>query len=166
MRPRTRLNATGERIADVSAGGTRSMTRVIANVRWGVSYGVRIALIFSVIAWLALLVAGPTDFEAATEGASIFEVTALYFGLGAIGGMIVGLLRPLLRWRAGAALVGVLVGTLVYFFGGMVALHRWRIDLPYVVVFGSMSVVGGAIGGLVMWEIFRSPDSGDSKRND
>lgn len=65
-------------------------------------------------------------------GGSIFVVVLAYFAAGIIGGVLVGLLRPLAHHMVGAAAVGALVGALIYAAFGLVAVtaDRWSVVLP------------------------------------
>src|SRR6185312_850256 len=91
---------------------------LVANVRWGVTWGLRMALLFS--AWIGILMilnrsvtlpGGETNHHV-----NAFAVVALYVGGGIAAGAIVGLLRPLERTMAGAMLTGFVAA--LPFFGG------------------------------------------------
>lgn len=105
-------------------------SNVRGNLLWGISGGVLIGAGFCAIAaipaaFILLLVlltclsqwsGVATSFfvpETARQSPYILLVFPLYLAAGVAGGALVGLLRPLARWRLGAALLGTIAGTLL-----------------------------------------------------
>jgi hypothetical protein len=81
----------------------------LGNVRWGVTWGLRLALLFS--AWVAFLMLANRSLILRVSGVhpvNGLQVIGIYVGGGIGGGIVVGLLRPLSRWALGAALLGLL----------------------------------------------------------
>lgn len=78
--------------------------RRLADIRWGVQYGMGFAILFSICAVIQRITVGPTAFD--QYHATIVGVLGIYFGGGLVSGVLVGLLRPLAKYALGAALVG------------------------------------------------------------
>ena len=73
------------------------------NTLWGIRYGGIFGLLYSAWAIVIFLVGGQEAF--ARRGTTVGEVIVLYLAGGAIASAIVGMLRPLMYHRPGAALV-------------------------------------------------------------
>jgi hypothetical protein len=78
---------------------------LLANLGWGALWGLLFGLVYVLVLGILFVLQGPVLFHA--YNSTFAEVAALYLIGGVGGGLIVGLLRPLLRWRWGAALVGI-----------------------------------------------------------
>jgi len=91
------------------------MPPILANLFWGLRYGALFALAFGVGIGLALLIQGAGAF--ASYHPSILELLLGGIGLWILGGLVVGLARPLARSSFGylvlAALGGVFVASAV-----------------------------------------------------
>jgi hypothetical protein len=115
---------------------------VIANVRWGVLWGLRIAIGFSVFVIAEYLLLGATPFT--NIGTSLHVVIAIYFSGGVTAGAIVGALRRFTRTRPGAAAVGILaafvVGTGIIWTKSGSPNHWTRID--WITVIGFSLIYG------------------------
>lgn len=101
--------------------------RVLDNVRWGITWGLRLALLFS--AWVAvlMLLSGSFVIRASdNRPANGLLVIALYFAGAVVSGTIVGLTRRLARWTIGAILVGFLAALPV--MAGAIMMARGRIS--------------------------------------
>jgi hypothetical protein len=127
--------------------------RVIRNVIWGVGYGLGFAAIFMAWAVFVRIVGGADAF--AQKGTSFLAVLALYLFGGIAAGGIVGLLRPIVRWRIGSALVGIICAEVIY-GAGWIALNGPR-EKGAVVVVTLIAVFTGIPGGLALREIFTEP---------
>jgi hypothetical protein len=109
---------------------------------WGLAVAVVISLYVLVLRGLS----GPGPFE--RQGVTLLGVIAAYLGGGAVAGIVVGLLRPMTRWRWGAVSVGVLAA-----FGSAVAIGiameghpaLWGPDIWFGCTFAALffGVVGG-----------------------
>jgi len=75
-------------------------------IAWGVRWGLAFGFVYALYPVVAFLFGGDARFE--EHGLSAIGLSALYLVTGVIGGAIVGILRPLARDRAGAALVGAI----------------------------------------------------------
>ena len=83
-----------------------------SRARWGLSWGFRLAALFSVIALITSI--GHFTEVTASYGHSPFVLVALYFVCGALGGTVLGLLRPIGKSLVGAVTLGALVGLPVF----------------------------------------------------
>lgn len=135
-----------------------TMIRLANNVAWGIRRGVVFASVYAAWAVVLLVARGSAPFKryGTTFGATI----ALYFVGGVAAGAIVGALRPLAQWRAGAAAVGVVAATPVY-LATMLVLEGpgWFApsETPITgIIFGwaLFAGFGGSMSGLILREIF------------
>jgi hypothetical protein len=117
----------------------RLLAKIAGNIGWGIAWGLAFATFLSLYVLMLSALQGSTWFENIEETA--WSIIVDYYSAGALGGMVAGLLRPLLSWRIGAFFVGALVGTLVY--GGIAYSMgaRWT---PENV---SFALVTGILGG-------------------
>ena len=116
-----------------------------ANLRWGVAIGVVGAFGFSLLALVLAMLRGSTSYP--QYGMSTWSVIGSYFAVGLPAGAIIGALRPLLRWRAGAALVGYFAAVVVYGGVGLI-MNGPTIETLGV---GAILGLGGAAAGLWWW---------------
>ena len=124
---------------------------VIARVAGGARWGLAAASCY--IAWAVVLfvVSGGATFH--EKDASFGGVVVAYAVGGLAGGAIVGLLLPLMRFRFGAFIVGVIafvpveLGFRVVEFG----FAPWRYDDTLMVI--TLSTLLGGFGGLVVKEV-------------
>lgn len=96
------------------------------NVRTGTLIGFVIASLYSLYAVILYAIRGAAPFEA--NGVSLGGIVAAYYGAGVAGGAIVGALSPLLRWRLGATIVGIVAGFVVFLGIGLATeghISRW-----------------------------------------
>lgn len=122
------------------------------NVVWGIRGGVAFAGIYSLWVVGLYLFRGSAPFE--NQGTTLLEVLAAYWFGGAVAGGLVGLLRPLVRWRLGAALVGIVAGIpvglgIVY---AIMGISPWTGEHTFVLAW--ISVVAGSIAGIGLRAIF------------
>lgn len=121
------------------------------NLRWGIVSGLIFAALFSIWVAVLALLRGSTRFE--EYGVSLWRILESYFAGGICAGAVVGLARPLTKYRIGAAFVGILaagpvalaiaiasdgmprqwadgtwvaVWVIVLFLGPIVGYARWR----------------------------------------
>lgn len=114
------------------------------NIRWGVTRGLQLALVYCVFA-LIISAANPGAFQA--NDTTLTEVLMLYIATGIVAGAIVGSMRPLLAEKRTAYFPATLAAT-VSVFGAMVMLYgppqtwdqeSWTL-LPFA---GALFGVGG-----------------------
>lgn len=82
---------------------------LVENLRWGVKYGLGMAVFFSAYVAILFGVVSISSWQNLFAGAALPAVVAAYFGGGLIGGLIAGALRPLAHWPLGRMAMGFLV---------------------------------------------------------
>jgi hypothetical protein len=111
----------------------------------GTAVGLFEALGFSVHAVALFLLSGPTVFQA--SGATLGQTILAYVVGGAASGVLIGLLLPLGRWRAGATLIGAFA--LVPFYCAMSVIipgfDPW--SSGWMIAFMLLAAVAGGILG-------------------
>lgn len=92
-------------------GPKKGRSGILSDLRWGIAGGLWVAAFYC--AWVTgvYIFRGPGPFE--RNGVSFFSTVLTYIGIGAIGGGLVGLLRPFSERKLGAYAVGLVVGLLV-----------------------------------------------------
>jgi hypothetical protein len=104
------------------------------------------AAVFSLLVLALAALRGSTAYPQ-YGGMTTWSIIATYFAVGLPAGAMAGALRPLLRWRAGAALVGYLVAAVVYGGAGL--------GMGYapgrVLLVAALCGLGGAVAGLMWW---------------
>jgi hypothetical protein len=84
---------------------------VVRDLRWGFGWSLSFAAVY--LAWIGVLFAIGGQ-EAFRRKGVTFQSTVIGYLISALAsGAIIGLLRPLNRWRAGSALSGFMVGTAI-----------------------------------------------------
>ena len=108
----------------------------------------------TVFAGLLLAVRGPKVLG--QQNLTFGSIAALYLLGGGFGGLLLGLLRPLVKWRWGAALTGILIA--IPFGLGIrlldTGLSPWSTEDSLVLTFFSIGL--GAPLGWIYWGISRS----------
>jgi hypothetical protein len=127
---------------------------LLGNLAWGVKGGVAFAI--ASVAWVGVLVVinGSVVLQP-RHGPPVnaWLVILAYLAGGIVAGAVVGLLRPAVRWRLGAALVGMVAAVPV--FAGI----RFLVDglTPWArgdsAVLAFCVVVGGGLAGVVIWAL-------------
>jgi hypothetical protein len=114
---------------------------------WGMRWGARFAVVFGGFAALLFILDGPRSFR--EYGTSLQRVLAVYAVSGVVGGLILGLAKPILRYPAGSAVTGLLVGTCVGVafaaFDHSLSWALWDLALP------GMFALAGSLGGLAAY---------------
>jgi hypothetical protein len=126
------------------------MSQFAANALWGLKYGAMLALAFALGLGLAFVVQGPAAFAAYHP--SMPDVLAGVVGTWLVGGLAIGIGRPLSRSSVGQ-LVLVVVGGVFVVFG----------VLGLVVGFSEVPVATALLGGVAVglrFGIFRKPAAG------
>lgn len=129
-------------------------TGVLANLRWGALWGLLFGVIYVVILMILFVLQGPALFRGydTTFGA----VAALYLAGGVASGMVVGILRPLLKWRWGAALAGIFAAIPIGLAAEFMLMDAavWSTKDTWVVIIFAVAL--GAPVGWMFWGIFRT----------
>ncbi len=126
---------------DGRVGMIRTLKR---NIIWGIAWGLGVATLFSLYVVVLALIRGTWLFP--PFGVSGVRILTTYYVTGAIGGIVIGLLRPWLRYWQGSFAVGLLAGLLIY--GGISYALQGRPDLLMAALLGLL--VGGP-GGILFW---------------
>lgn len=137
--------------------GTKMLLR---SMRQNVTAGVQVGLMMAVLLclWVAILalIQRSITFKT-TSGASFnaFVAMGLYLFGGLSGGAMVGALQPMMRWRIGAAIVGILAA--LPFCTAVIAMLSgfsvWgRTESISLVLF---VITCGGSGGLIMHKLMR-----------
>jgi hypothetical protein len=127
---------------------------LLVNLGWGALWGLMFGLIYVLILGVLFALQGPEMFR--PYDTTFTEVATLYLMGGVGGGLIVGLLRPLLRRRWGAALVGILAAIPVGLGFQMMRIGSAPWGTKDTLVVAIFSVALGATVGWVNWGMFRS----------
>jgi hypothetical protein len=124
------------------------LQRLRCNVLTGTTYGLCIAVVFSVFVLVMLAVRGSSLLE--EHDTTLATILGTYFAAGLVGGAIVGALLAIGRRWYGAMLVGYIAAIPVY---GMIIMAtspptRWMTYLPYLFY---LLGPAGAVAGLWIW---------------
>ncbi|MDQ6872013.1 MAG: hypothetical protein M3037_08360 [Gemmatimonadota bacterium] len=120
-----------------------SRTSLRSDIKWGLGWGFWLAGGFSLLGTALFVLQGMSERPSRFS----FPLVILgYFAMGVIGGLLVGLFRPLTQRRIGATMLGMIIGIVVYSIAGLVAVgEKEFLSLPGLV---SALVLGTVIGGL------------------
>lgn len=140
------------------------MMNLVKNLKWGLRWGLTVAVGFTVIGALASTAASfdPTP----RNDPSLLSFVGFYFLGGTAGGLLLGLLRPITEYKAGAIFVGtslaaVSIALLARIF---VITDGWTmVDTVLVALY---SVVAGPIATLMIWEVRARRSTVSSNRKD
>lgn len=119
----------------------------LRNLKWGLAWGLAYAVMFSAFIVVMAVLRGSTTYP--HLGVTTETVVAVYFVVGLAGGAMLGLLRPLLRYRLGVAFVGWIVATIVY-TGAGISMDGWGLRQ---LAFGS--ALGALVGPLCAFIVRR-----------
>jgi hypothetical protein len=134
-------------VRSTSGGGSR----LWADAIWGIGWGLGGACFFSLYVMAAYALWGTPYLDQDGLTLTLSGVLVTYFSVGLGGGAVIGLLRPLLRSRAGAFFVGtsaaiplaLAIGVLKH--GQMPGIH-WRAGVGLVIIAAG---TGGIVAALV-----------------
>ena len=120
------------------------------NLLWGLKQGLGFAAILCVFALVGAL--GSSERGLAALSTPISLLLALYIGVGGVGGLLAGLLRPMLHYAWAAGVIGAVTGAI-----GLLALAytpdggtvSFRIEA--LLDIACLGAVTGTAAGLWMW---------------
>lgn len=121
------------------------------DVRWGAGWGLFGGLVYLGFAAVVIVLKNAAD-ASVSERINVPVLLSMYPILGVVAGCIMGLLRPLLKTRRGAMLVGIVAA-----FPTMVS-FLWFVKGPFWAwggvgwfsAFGS-AILLGSMGGYILW---------------
>lgn len=114
---------------------------------WGLSF----SLVYVLFVLAVFLARGPEAFEQA--GTTLPRVAAAYVASGFVGGVLFGLLMPLGRTRAGAALLGLIVAIPVAHIVMLAVDSAALYGAPRPVVTIGTALILGPLCGVAMWYV-------------
>ena len=129
------------------------------NIAWGMKWGFSAALFFG--AWITLvrLASGTQPFD--DLGLSYGTAMAAYFAFGVLGGVLLGLFRPLTVTALGSAIAGWLLAFIVYAgFGALLDTPPWEWDSFMLTVMLLASLLVGGTSGVIYWRRAKSSGNG------
>jgi hypothetical protein len=132
------------------------------NIAWGTKWGLSAALLS--VAWTTLvrLASGTQPFD--EVGLSYGTAIAAYSAFGVLGGILLGLFRPLTVTRLGSAIIGWLLAFVVYTgFITLQGMPPWRWGSFMLTIVLLVSLLVGATAGIVHWK--RAKASGNDRQN-
>ena len=105
-----------------------------------------LAIILSCMPVVAAILSGSLTIQLRGDASvGVFTVIVVYLAGGLIGGGIVGALLPFVRWRVGAAIVGV-VAAIPLFTGIAVSMAAFHASYDWVTVAIASVALGGPVG--------------------
>ena len=109
--------------------------RLTSNIRWGLTWAFWLAAAFS--AWVLVLSLARRSWRLQFDDLEMTaaQIIAGYYAAALIAGSVLGLLRPLSRWRVGTFIIGAIAGTLVYATIG-ITMYGWNEALWVAPVLG------------------------------
>lgn len=126
-----------------------------ANLRWGIRWGLLFAAALS--SWAALLFAIRGFQEFRKLEVTMPRVIAFYLVSGSVAGVILGLCRPLLKWRSGAGVVGAVSAVVILGMGQVLYRGFHRPDVLEIELVVPTGIFMGAFVGILFYEIFSKP---------
>jgi len=122
-----------------------------SNLAWGLGLGLVFAAVYSLYVAVLYLAEGSQPFD--NLHTSLSKVIAIYAIGGVTAGTVVGLMRPYLRIRLVAILVGIMAA-IVVFFGIAVASQGmpWRWSRAAWLSLAACSLLLGSFGGNWFWK--------------
>lgn len=128
----------------------KPMNKTIRNALWGVTWGVGMAMWFTLIATVIYVIAGAQRLEGFPM--TLPALIGTYCAGGILAGFVVGLLRPLGRRWWGAMLIGV-VGAFLTMLSVGIAMEGWitRWDRSNFEAAVTYSLLAGPVTGLLVW---------------
>jgi len=120
------------------------------DVRWGLGLGLFLAAFFSAMSFVAFLLHGDEPFEG--RGLSLGVTVLLNCVGGVIGGILLGLMRPFLNRRLGAALAGTIAMFPVGLMAGYIVDPSRFLTANGIAGAVVVAIILGGGAGLVFWD--------------
>jgi len=129
----------------------RVVRNIRADLRWGLGWTLSITALCFVPAFLVLITSGASTIV--RDGATFVELFGAYMAFGGAAGLIIGLCRPVLTTKLGAASVGAALGAagfVALIFGSQVMKGSFNTDeAVFAAVLGA--ITGGFSGLWFRW---------------
>jgi hypothetical protein len=122
---------------------------LLKNLKWGARWGLTMAVGFMAIAIVATI--GASFDRTPRNDPSLASFVGFYFVAGIVGGLLLGLFRPVIRYKAGAIFVGTAVAAVsISLLARMfVVTDGWTlVDTILVALY---SLVTGPVATLLIW---------------
>jgi hypothetical protein len=144
----------------------QSKKTITDNLAWGIGWGLGFAVLVSIIAGVRLFIglgvygltlAARDEISARNpeELTWVLAVFPLYFAAGILGGIVVGLLRPLTKYMPGSVSVGMIVGTIVYATMGTLAIGMENEKFLSWINVSTSIICGVLVGGPVGYKFWK-----------
>lgn len=129
------------------------MKTLLRNIKTGISWGVYLGFVFSVIATIMIVFAGPGALHEQGYNVSYVGLMALYLGGGILSGALAGSLLPLCRTTLGVMVTGGVAALPLMFLVAPVVVPRedWSDHMPWfafiaVAIWGPVCALAIKIG--------------------
>lgn len=124
----------------------------LKDLGWGMGWGLFLGIVYLLMAGVVITLKGGVP-DSKTEGVGLGAVLLMYPASGLVGGAMVGFLRPAIRSRFRATLVGMLAlfpasAAFALIYAGVPA--NWRGHEWFAIVFTAAFI--GGLGGYKFWE--------------
>jgi hypothetical protein len=123
------------------------------NLRWAFAWTFIFATGYSILVLIHSAIRGSTYWPA--YHLSTWEIIGLYYAAAVVNGLLLGLLRPLLKWRIGAFVLGTMAGSVIYGAFGL-AMVGWNQPVAWIALILGV-VIGGILG--IVWYDENGPPS-------
>ncbi|SRR6266498_1785612 len=130
---------------------------LLRNLQWGFVRAFIVAAGFSGIVAIQYLLKGPKFLE--KYGVDLTGLFSYYWFAALVIGVVLGLLRPITRYRSGAILTGVIVGLIGYGAASILMFgfpRSWASEIW--VIAGSGGLFTGVYAGNHFWEEYVEPN--------
>lgn len=125
--------------------------------RWGARTGLIFGTLYSLYALLLYAIRGDRPF--AENGTTLARAIAAYYAGGLVGGVVLGVLRPIAITLGGAIVIGVVAFLAIMAGAGMAAFGPpWRWGVAEVVTLLITASIFGVTFGAYGWHRFVRPD--------
>lgn len=127
------------------------LSNAARNAYWGMRWGLAFAGVFCLWAVILLMLGGPSAFM--KQGISFAQAIAGYVFGGITAGAVVGILRPLLKYGWGAAVVGIIAAWPVGLAFMVATLGSHWSSPNSLITVAIFSLTVGAMGGITLREV-------------
>jgi hypothetical protein len=126
------------------------MQQIVRNVLWGLALAFGMFVFLAGLAGVVRLVAGPDRWYEGPQ-MTYTQFLGIYASTALAGGILLGLMRPLTRFRWGSILTGVFIAFIFYWIGSSTAMGDWSFNPGKVIICMFAAIVTGAYLGVSSW---------------